>query len=164
MNISDLETKQSLCKEQDKQLKCLIKSKQKWVDYFTKKKDKSLHNSKIFFLNFLAYLIIALTCFLTHSPLISSCFAGLSVGCLIVSGYQKFIVYRKFKKVIKVTQKNINICKQNSEKLEELSSEIEAQIKILQKISESSVDNLATPNQAGELKISNTSNTDLHID
>ena len=162
MNISNLKTKQSLCEEQSKQLESLIATKQRWVDYFTEKQAKSLNNAKIFFLNFLAYLIITLTCFLTHSPLIGSCFGGLSLSFLIVSGYQKFVVYRKFKKVVKTTQKNIDICKLNKEKLEELSYEIEAQIKVLQNMSESTADNLTIPNQQLAQKSPSTLDTNIH--
>ena len=162
MNISDLETKQSLCKEQSKQLESLIATKQRWIDYFTEKQARSLNNAKIFFLNFLAYLIITLTCFLIHSPLIGSCFGGLSLGCLIVSGYQKFVVYRKFKKVVKITQKNIDICKLNKEKLEELSYEIEAQIKVLQNMSENTEYTLRIPNQPLAQKSPSTLDTNIH--
>lgn len=162
MNIADLKTKQSLCEEQSKQLDSIIESKQKWVDYFSSKQEKSLRNAKTFLLNFISNLIIALTCFLTGNLFLSSCFAGLSLGCLIVSGYQKFVVYRKFKKVVKAVQKNIDICKLNKEKLEELSYEIEAQIKVLQNMSESTADTLRIPNQPLAQKSPSTLDTNIH--
>ena len=70
--------------------------------------------------------------------LVASAFVGLSVGCFIVFGYQRIIVYRKFSKVIKATQKNLDACIENKSKLIKLEKEIESQLETLNKISQQS--------------------------
>ena len=93
MDINNLKTEKLKCLEQKRKIAAEIANKQSWIDYFTIKKERSQRNCKNLLIHSVAYLIIAMcSVLLPQNYFIGAGFMGLSLGCCIVAGYQRFVV------------------------------------------------------------------------